>query len=655
MDMKQFAVLGVACALGSVAIVERAVQARRSAVEAAPTSTLAIGRSTSSVVSPTSRTITATAVFERNDGQAPAAYRYLARHVEHEFAFAPGAIAITVTDGAGSSSVALRFDGGRAAEPAAEAPLSGRVNYLRKRAASAWVTDVPTFERIRYANVYRGIDAVFYAAGARVEYDLVVQPHADPSLIVLAFDGASAVRLAEGGDLVVETRHGKIVHRRPSVYQTSGDRRVPVPASYGVDGGRVSLALGSYDPAKMLIIDPVIAYATDYGASSADYVQAVAADAAGSLYAAGTTQSATLPMTAGAYDTTLAPHDARTSVAQDAFVMKLSADGTKLIYATYLGGTGVDGAMGIAVDATGYAYIAGATTSTDFPTTAGAFDRFCGGSCQALDAGGNAYIAGVTASRNLVVPRAFQPAPAAPAGTESGFVAKFSPSGSLLYGSYLGGTAGTFVYSVAVGGDGLFLAGVTSSKSLPGGSLAASRGGAAFVTQVAADLSRVLTTRFIDGGGEDFVRAVVADGTHTVHLTGGTRSTDLPITIDAMQTKHAGPVFAGGVMGTDTFYATLPIATTGVMSAPSYLTYLGGASDDDVSAMAGDGKGGVFIGGSNGHHDFRLVNARFRGASGRDGLIAHPAPTAAFPAANHHDMGRYAGHAIVTIDDTQLA
>src|SRR2546423_4610410 len=123
MDMKRFAVLGIACALGSVAIVERAVQARRSAVEAAPTSTPAIARSASSVVSPTSRPITATAVFERNDGQAAAPYRYLARHVEHEFAFAPGAIAITVTDGAGSSSVALRFDGGRAAEPAAEAPL----------------------------------------------------------------------------------------------------------------------------------------------------------------------------------------------------------------------------------------------------------------------------------------------------------------------------------------------------------------------------------------------------------------------------------------------------------------------------------------------------------------------------------------------------
>src|SRR5260221_705680 len=101
----------------------------------------------------------------RRLGAAPEPSRYLARHVEHEFAFAPGAIAITVTDGAGSSSVALRFDGGRAAEPTAEAPLSGRVNYLRKRAASAWVTDVPTFERIRYANVYRGIDAVFYAAG----------------------------------------------------------------------------------------------------------------------------------------------------------------------------------------------------------------------------------------------------------------------------------------------------------------------------------------------------------------------------------------------------------------------------------------------------------------------------------------------------------
>jgi len=199
-----------------------------------------------------------TAVFERNNGQAPAGYRYLARHAEHEFAFAPGVIAITVSDATGASSVALRFDGGRTAEPEPEAPLARGVNDRDGRTAGSWISDVPTFERIRYANVYRGIDAVFYAVGSQVEYDLVVKPQVDPSSIALAFDGAASLRLDDVGDLVVGTDHGSIVQRKPSVYQTRGERRVPVPAAYRIDDRRVRLALGAYDPDKPLVIDPII-------------------------------------------------------------------------------------------------------------------------------------------------------------------------------------------------------------------------------------------------------------------------------------------------------------------------------------------------------------------------------------------------------------
>src|SRR5690349_11298293 len=225
--MKWIAVLGLVCAVSSVAIVERAVQARRAAADAP-----ARLHPSSAVMPPASERMAPTAIFERNDGQAPAGYRYLARHAEHEFAFAPGVIAITVTDAAGASSVALRFDGGRAAEPAAEAPLA---NVLDGRSAGSSIRDVPTFERIRYANVYRGIDAVFYAVGSQVEYDLVVKPQVDPSSIALAFDGAASLRLDDVGDLVVGTDHGSIVQRKPAVYQTRGERRVPVPAAYRID------------------------------------------------------------------------------------------------------------------------------------------------------------------------------------------------------------------------------------------------------------------------------------------------------------------------------------------------------------------------------------------------------------------------------------
>jgi len=243
--MKWIAVVGLASAVAAVA----AVRARPHAE-----------RHTSSVTAPgDAAAVRVTAFFERNDGRAPRVFRYLARHAEHEFSFAPSAVAIAISDDTGSSVVELRFDGGRAQEPEAEQPSAARANYLRGAATSDRVVDVPTFERIRYPEVYRGIDAVFYASGPRVEYDLVVAPHADPSVIALAFDGAAWVRVGETGDLFVETSHGSMIQRKPDVYQVRGERRVAVPAAYRVDGTRALLALGAYDAAEMLVIDPVIA------------------------------------------------------------------------------------------------------------------------------------------------------------------------------------------------------------------------------------------------------------------------------------------------------------------------------------------------------------------------------------------------------------
>ena len=250
--MKWIAVLGLASALTAGA----AVCGSRSHAE----------RHTSSVTAAGDAAVRVPAFFERNDGQAPRAFRYLARHAEHEFAFAPNAVAISISDSAGASIVELRFDGGRAQEPRAEGPTGGRVNYLRGTRASDWVVDVPTFDRIRYADVYHGIDAVFYAAGPHVEYDLVVRPHADPSAIALAFDGAASVRVGEAGDLVVETPHGSMIQRKPAVYQMRGERKVAVPAVYRVDGTRALLAFGACDPAETLVIDQVIAYSIDFGA-----------------------------------------------------------------------------------------------------------------------------------------------------------------------------------------------------------------------------------------------------------------------------------------------------------------------------------------------------------------------------------------------------
>jgi hypothetical protein len=218
--------------------------------------------------------VAAAAVFERNEGQAPAGYAYLARHAEHEFAFARDVVRIAInpaegaldvswpplagSSDAGAQLVDLRFEGGRASKPIGERPLEGRINYLRGDATS-WITGVPTYERVRYADVYDGIDVVFYATGSRVEYDVIVQPHADPSAIGIRFDGATRVRIDNGGDLVVEAGDRSFVQRKPAAYQERGGSRTAVRAAYRMAGERVGLMLGTYDPVEPLVIDPEIA------------------------------------------------------------------------------------------------------------------------------------------------------------------------------------------------------------------------------------------------------------------------------------------------------------------------------------------------------------------------------------------------------------
>jgi hypothetical protein len=212
------------------------------------------------------RSGTATAVFERNEGQAPAEYAFLARHVEHEFAFAPDVVRIAIQAPAEPTAVAmpaehaarmidLRFDGGRPSRPVPELPLEGRITSRRGDDPNSWVTNVPTYERLRYADVYDRIDAIFYTTGPRVEYDLIVQPHADPSAIAIRFDGATRVRIENGGDLVVEAGDRMFVQRKPTAYQTRGGTTVPVRAEYRLAGERVGFMVGTYDPTEPLVID----------------------------------------------------------------------------------------------------------------------------------------------------------------------------------------------------------------------------------------------------------------------------------------------------------------------------------------------------------------------------------------------------------------
>ena len=276
--------------------------------------------------------------------------------------------------------------------------LPGKSNYFIGNDPAKWRTNISTYAKVKYEGVYPGVDLVYYGNQGQLEYDFVVAPGADPGLVTLAFEGARDVHIDARGELVLGVEGGEVRQHKPVVYQEVAGVKQEVAGRYVMKGTRqVGFRVAAYDPSRPLIIDPVLVYSTYLGGSGDEVGRGIAVDGAGSAYVTGNTSSTDFPTTAGAAQTTFAG-------GTDAFVTKLDATGSGLVYSTYLGGSGSDIGHGIAVDGAGSAYVTGITESTDFPTTAGA------------------------AQTTL-------------AGVVDAFVTKLNATGSgLIYSTYLGGS-----------------------------------------------------------------------------------------------------------------------------------------------------------------------------------------------------------------------
>jgi len=356
-------------------------------------------------------------VFERNDGQTAADYAAIVRTPQLDAAFRSDGVVLAVKapNDVSARHVTLALRNAAAVSPVGEAPLAGRVNYLRGSDARAWTTNVPTFARLRYPRVYHGIDLVFHGTERQLEYDFEVAPRASTAAIALTFAGADDLHLNAAGDLIVSARGREITQPRPVAYQQRDGRRTAVPVAYVVHEDRaVTFAVGDYDREAPLTIDPMIVMTRLFGGNDSDDAHRVVWRG-GSVYVAGRMCSADFP-------THAALQPARKGLC-DAYVAKMNGDGTSLVYATYLGGSSTDYAMGLDVDASGAAYVSGLTSSKDFPTTVGAWDRVCGSDGACLD--------------------------------NDGFVAKLSSSGTaLVYSTYLGGSSSDLLYAIAVNAAG---------------------------------------------------------------------------------------------------------------------------------------------------------------------------------------------------------
>jgi hypothetical protein len=482
------------------------------------------------------------------------------------------------------------------------AELPGKSNYFIGNDPKKWRTNVANYARVKYQEVYPGIDLVYYGNQQQLEYDFVVAPGGDPRAVQfeLVGEGSALPRAAGGrpyhidanGDLLITAEAGEVRFHKPVVYQVAPASGRPAAETAALrrslDGryilladNRVGFEVGAYDKTLPLIIDPVLSYSTYLSGDGYHAGCAIAVDAIGNAYVTGQTDSGNFPTTPGAFQTSYG------AGYMDAFVTKLNAAGSALVYSTYLGGSGYDWAGGIAVDAAGNAYVTGYTDSSDFPTTPGAFQRTYGGadygpytrrgiafvakleavgsvlvystylggsndvfaSGIAVDATGNAYVTGYTASSDFpTTTGAFQTSYGG--GYYDAFVAKLNAAGSaLVYSTYLGGSCSEVrASSIAVDASGnAYVTGYVYwlySGDFPTtpGAFQTSFGGSggsyseAFITKLNADGSDLVYSTYLGGNGG---YAIAVDATGNAYVTGNTYG-NFPTTPGAFQTSYGG-------------------------------------------------------------------------------------------------------------------
>lgn len=592
--------------------------------------------------------------------------------------------------------------------------LPGKTNYFIGNDPSQWHTDISNFEKVRYENVYAGIDLLYYGNQGKMEYDFVVSPGANPADIQISYQGASGLELDDRGNLVLHTTGGDVVQDAPVLFQIDNGVRKAVDGHFVLAGNQVRFAVGAYDASQPLIIDPTLDYSTYHGGAGDDSALGIAVDGSG-IYFAGNTSSANYPVqgpfqgtlkgfvsafatklnlagTARLYSTYLGgvSVDLANAIAvdgsgnavitgsagsfdypmknaiqpnmaggfADAFVTKLNAAGNDLVYSTFLGGDADESGNAVVVTSGGKAFITGNTGSTNFPR-ASAFQNAIGGATDAfltvlnaagtslqystylggsgddfgntlaIDGAENVYVGGKSKSTNFPTLNPFQ---AANAGGNDGIVTKFNAGGgSLAYSTYLGGAGEDLILGMAIDlASNVYLTGSTTSDNYPKqGAIQNARGGLddAFLTKLNPAGAALVYSTYLGGTLEDVGFAVTIDSIGDPFVVGRTKSTDFP-TLAPLQTNNAGAA--------DAFLTQYDPFLTGIV----FSTYLGGAGDDQGSAIAIDAATrDLYIAGSTDSSNFPTVNpiqANNAAATKKDAFIARIGGAAGalqFPAA----------------------
>jgi hypothetical protein len=481
--------------------------------------------------------------------------------------------------------------------------LVGKTNYLIGNNPKEWHSGIPTFAKVTQLGVYPGVDVIYYGNQKQLEYDFIVSPGANPRAIQLSFTGEQKLKVDANGDLLISTPAGEVRMRRPLAYQQDarGTRQI-VAANYSLRGTHgAGINVGHYDQRRPLVIDPVLEYSTYLGGNNIDGANAIAVAQDKTAFVAGGTFSTDFPVA----HPLQANHGGPDDFFRDAFVAKISADGSALLYSTYLGGSEEDVANGIAVDTFGQAYITGTTLSSDFPVTPRAFNVECGGDGRC----------GATWNPQSRI-------------VSNAFVTKLNTEGSgLVYSGFLGEYENVKGQAIAVDANQVaYVTGQVEANGIPTVPIVAPNvppppfpitsnaaqtafggGTDGYLTKISATGSTILYSTYIGGSNEETGYGVAVDANANGYLTGLSYSPDFPATGNAFQTANGG---AG-----DTFFAK--INTNG--GTLNYATLLGGSGLDQGNGIAVDANGNAYIAGQTSSSGF--ISLRPYGGNG-DAFIA---------------------------------
>lgn len=570
--------------------------------------------------------------FETNQGQASPEYKFLSRRNGYSI-FLSEREAVLRLHPQGKTEI-LRMELEHSRIPNAivgEQPLAGKVNYLFEDNAAASITNVPTFSRVRYGQVYPGVDLAYYGMQGQLEYDFIIAPHASPASIRLLLSGAQSIDVARNGDLVATIAHNQIRWKKPVAYQIIEGKKQAVVARYQLAGNHVSFHLGTYDHRKELVIDPVLVYSTYLGGSTgpsslltqggSDVVTSMAVDNEGNTYLSGTTNSTDFPTTRGS----LQPNSPLTvpCVPVDfvcpgaIFVTKLDPTGSKLIYSTYYFHVQTFSLSGAAirVDSRHRAYL-GANNQLTILNPAGSavdfqFSLPSDASIGALSIGpqDDAFVAGSTGNDLPVTAGAFQHNFGG--GQSDAFVARIDPrakgAATLKYASYIGGSDLDFVNSIASIGDEVYLNGSTLSTDFPTtpGVIEPTGFGGAFVAKVNTGRSGKSSLVYSTFYGEAIaLNGIAADREGNAYLTGDAfQFQATPGAFHITPAERCGDVDEGVIPCDDVFITKLNPTGTKIVWAAA----LNGTQADVAFNVALDDQRNVYLVGATNSTDFPIT------------------------------------------------